>query len=333
MKQTLDSLCQHNTITRSQARQIIIEIAEGQHNAALVSSFLTVFRMRSVTVDELEGFRQAMLELAVPANLTDEPCVDVCGTGGDGKHTVNISTLAAFVVAGAGVKVVKHGNVGVSSGCGSSDVLASLGAVFTNDTDTLRTTLDNANICYLHAPLFHPAMKFAASVRRDLGVRTFFNLLGPLVNPANPPSQLIGVFSLEIQRLFHYLLQRTSQRYVLVHSLDGYDEVSLTGSWRLLGSGLNRHMYPRELGFGHIDPSAICGGSKAVDNAEKFVAVLENTAPSAHADVVIANAAHAIFAAERECPLGDAVLRARESLESGRAGVCFGRFIEGSVGG
>mgnify|MGYP001486576404 CR=1 FL=1 len=216
MKAILNRLINHQKLSKEESRQMIINIADGQYNSSQIASFLTVYMMRSISLDELEGFRSALLELCILIDLDEYDTIDLCGTGGDGKDTFNISTLSSFVTAGAGCKVAKHGNYGVSSGCGSSNVLESLGLVFTNDYDILRKAIDKAGICFLHAPLFHPAMKKVGPVRKELGVKTFFNMLGPLVNPAFPKYQLTGVFNLELARLYGYLFQKSKQEFTIL---------------------------------------------------------------------------------------------------------------------
>ncbi|EIM73441.1 anthranilate phosphoribosyltransferase [Nitritalea halalkaliphila LW7] len=237
MKDILNHLTAHKTLSREQAREVLVRIANGEVNHAQIAAFLTVYLMRSITVEELGGFREAMLELCVPVDLSAYTAMDLCGTGGDGKDTFNISTLSSFVVAAAGQPVAKHGNTGVSSICGSSNLLASFGYTFTADSGEIQRNIEQANICFLHAPLFHPAMKQVAPIRRDLGVKTFFNMLGPMVNPSSPKIQLVGVFSLELARLYGYLYQQQDARFGILHALDGYDEVSLTGAlslWKML---------------------------------------------------------------------------------------------------
>ena len=327
MREVLNTLCQHQTISRAQANEVLTGIASGDYDPVVVSSFLTVFRMRNVTVDELLGFRDAMLELALRPKLSQEYTVDLCGTGGDGKDTFNISTLASFVAAGAGVKVTKHGNVGVSSLCGSSDVLSELGARFTADERILSEQLEKSHICYLHAPLFHPAMKNVAPIRKALGVRTFFNLLGPLVNPARPKAQLIGVFSLEIGRLFHYLMAEGGQEYYIVHSLDGYDEISLTGKWRVFGRTFDRLLSPRDIGMEALAPEALHGGDP--QNAAKlFVAILSGKGTAAQNAAVTVNAAHAIQLGKKIESFPEALAMAVDSLKSGAAKSSFNSYVE-----
>lgn len=234
MKEILNILFEHRSLSRSQAREVLVNIASAKYNPSQVASFMSVFLMRPITVDELSGFREAMLDLCLKIRFDSENTIDIVGTGGDGKDTFNISTLSCFVVAGAGVKVTKHGNYGVRSVSGSSNVLEAIGYKFTNDAAVLNRQVNEAGLCFMHAPLFHPAMKTVAPVRKELGVRTFFNLLGPLVNPCRPKYMLLGTYHLEIMRLYNYLLQETSHQYSIIHSLDGYDEISLTGSYKMV---------------------------------------------------------------------------------------------------
>jgi anthranilate phosphoribosyltransferase len=249
MKQILLKLTAHQFLEREEACDVLIRIARSEYNQSEVSAFLTVFMMRSITVDELAGFRDALLELCLHTDLSDFNTIDLCGTGGDGKNTFNISTLASFVVAGAGEKVAKHGNYGVSSNCGSSNVMEFYGYEFTNDRDTLLKQLENAGICFLHAPLFHPAMKAVAPIRRELGLKTFFNMLGPMVNPSFPKNQLTGVFNLETARLYNYIYQRTDKNYSIVYSLDGYDEISLTSAFKIISNHEEQLLFPKILGL------------------------------------------------------------------------------------
>jgi len=234
MKKTLNNLINHETLTKDEAKNILINIASGSYNESQITSFLTVFMMRNVTIQELDGFREALLELCLRIDLESYNPIDLCGTGGDGKDTFNISTLASFITAGAGVKVAKHGNYGVSSSCGSSNVLEFLGIKFTNKADKLEEAIDKAGICILHAPLFHPAMKNVAPIRKELGIKTFFNMLGPLVNPSFPNNQIVGVFSLELARIYSYLFQKTNKNYAILHDINGYDEISLTGNTKII---------------------------------------------------------------------------------------------------
>src|SRR6201999_3457353 len=291
MKAILNHLFEHKTFTREQSRDILTIIAQGKFNNSQMAAFMTAYCMRSITVDELEGFRDAMLDLCLPANLETDELIDLCGTGGDGKDTFNISTLASFVVAGAGYKVAKHGNYGVSSGCGSSNVMEYLGYQFTNDIGKLKTSIHNANICFLHAPLFHPAMKTVAPIRRELGVKTFFNMLGPMVNPAKPKNQLVGVYNLELARIYAYLYQKSTTKYTIVNALEGYDEISLTCDFKTFSADGEKINSIEALGFDKLNPDEILGGSTISDSADIFMSVLNGDATSAQQNVVLANAA------------------------------------------
>lgn len=255
MKTILNRLIRHEQLSKDEARQMIINIADGKYNSSQIASFLTVYMMRSISLEELEGFRAALLELCIAIDLNEFETIDLCGTGGDEKDTFNISTLSSFVTAGAGIKVAKHGNYGVSSSCGSSNVLEHLGIRFSNEEDFLKRCIDQAGICILHAPLFHPAMKNVAPVRRDLGVKTFFNMLGPLVNPSFPKNQLTGVFNLELARLYHYLFQKTDQNTTVLYDLKGYDEISLTGTTKALSRNSERILTPSDFGVQPLDAS------------------------------------------------------------------------------
>ncbi len=319
MREILEHLFSHHTLSREEACHVLKQMAAQQYNGSQMAAFLAVFRMRSITVDELEGFRDAMLELCRTLDFSAYDSIDLCGTGGDGKDTFNISTLSAFVVAGSGVRVTKHGNNGVSSICGSSNVLQHLGVQFTNDESLLRRQIEEAGICYLHAPLFHPAMKHIAPVRRELRTRTFFNMLGPLVNPASPKSQLIGVFSLELARLYGYLLQRKTIQYKVVHTLDGYDEVSLTGPFKMVSRAGEELLRPSDLGLQAVRAEEIHGGDDIASAAAIFMRILEGQGTEAQTRVVIANAGLAIHCARPHLSFSDAFAAARESLDSGKA--------------
>jgi anthranilate phosphoribosyltransferase len=319
MKATLAHLFEHKTLTRDEAKAILISIAQGQYNHSQIASFLTVFIMRGIRLEELEGFRDAMLELCLPIDLSEFDPIDLCGTGGDGKDTFNISTLAAFVVAGAGVKVAKHGNYGVSSVSGSSNMMEHFGHRFTNEADALRRDIERANICFLHAPLFHPAMKNVGPVRRELGVKTFFNMLGPMVNPAFVSKQLVGVFSLELARLYGYLYQTGGKRFTIVHSLDGYDELSLTGTAKIIDNLGERIVQPDDFGFRKLQANELRGGGTVEASARIFMDVLEGRGTNAQNSAVVANALLALRTALPECSLGEAKEMATESLVGGQA--------------
>jgi len=319
MKDILSQLFEHQHLSRQQARKVLLDISHGAYNPVQVASFITVYQMRPVSIAELQGFRDAMLELCLPFELQEQESIDIVGTGGDKKNTFNISTLSAVVVAGAGYKVTKHGSYGVSSSVGSSNVLQALGYEFTNDTDVLKKQLETANLCFLHAPLFHPAMKEVVPIRRDLGMKTFFNMLGPLVNPIQPTHQLFGTFSLELSRMYQYIMQQTGRRYAIVYALDGYDEVSLTGPFRLRTNELDTVMVPESIGRQRLKPQALHGGDTAEEAATIFKNVLNNECTNAQREVVTANAGLAIQCLCPEKSLEDCMEEARESIISKRA--------------
>jgi len=327
MKAILNELIDHRSLTKETARQVLVDLASGKYNSSQTTAFMTVYMMRSITVEELQGFRDAMLELCIRAEF-DQPVMDVCGTGGDGKNTFNMSTLSSFVVAAAGQPVAKHGNYGVSSACGSSNVLEFFGYKFTNDIDVLKRCLDRANICFMHAPLFHPAMKNVAPIRKDLGVKTFFNMLGPMVNPAFPKRQLVGVFSLELARQYGYLYQNTSKDFLILHSIDGYDEVSLTGPVKYFCNEGEKIVEPADLGLPRLTYDDIKGGESVEASARIFMNVLENKGTPAQTTAVVANAAMALYAANRAEGLIRAVEKAGEALASGKALAAFKKLIE-----
>jgi len=318
MKRILNRLIQHQQLNKEEARQMIINIADGQYNTSQIASFLTVYMMRSISLEELEGFRSALLELCIAVDLSEFNTIDLCGTGGDGKDTFNISTLSSFVTAGAGIKVTKHGNYGVSSGCGSSNVLEELGIKFSNNQDFLKRCVDQAGICILHAPLFHPAMKNVAPVRRELGVKTFFNMLGPLVNPAFPKNQLTGVFNLELARLYHYLFQKTNINFTILYALDGYDEISLTGPTKAFSKKRERILTPQDFGVSPLRTNQIAGGDNVASSAKIFMDVIQNKGTQAQQEVVCANAGMAIATALDLSPI-EGFEKAKESLLSGKA--------------
>ncbi len=319
MKEILNQLIEYKTLDRDTAYKVLIELAEGKYNSSQMAAFLTTYMMRPVTVNELEGFRDAMLELCVRVDIDEYDAMDLCGTGGDGKDTFNISTLSSFIVAGAGQRVAKHGNNGVSSICGSSNLLQSLGYEFTNDQGELKASLDRAGICFLHAPLFHPAMKNIAPIRRELGVKTFFNMLGPMVNPAFVNKQIVGVFNLELARLYGYLYKQSGKNFVILHALDGYDEISLTGPFKSISNrGENMHK-PEEIGFQTHFAEELAGGTTIHESAEIFLDILNGKGTRAQNEVVIANAGYALYAADQDSGLETSMGRARESLESGKA--------------
>ncbi|MCU4175760.1 anthranilate phosphoribosyltransferase [Marinilabiliaceae bacterium N1Y90] len=319
IKTLLKELFNHKTLSRQQARDVLVNIAKESYNQSEVVAFLTVFMMRPVTVEELSGFRDALLELCQRIDLSDFNTIDMCGTGGDGKNTFNVSTLASLVVAGAGAKVSKHGNYGVSSSCGSSNVMEYLGYQFTSDADQLRRQLDEANICFLHAPLFHPAMKAVGPIRKQLGLKTFFNMLGPMVNPSFPQNQLVGVFSVELARIYQYIYQQTDKNYSIVHALDGYDEISLTGDFKSITQNGETIYAPSDFGMNTVRPEEIFGGDTVPQAAEIFVQILEGKGTDAQNNVVLANAALALQCYYPEKTIEQTILDARQSLLDGKA--------------
>ena len=325
MKKILEKLFDHNYLEYEESKKVLKEISSKKYNYSQVASFLTVFKMRNPSVQEIEGFRDALLDLCVKIDLSsDFETIDLCGTGGDGKNTFNISTISSFVVAGAGYKVTKHGNYGVSSSCGSSDVLQQLGIRLSNDNGYLKKCLDKGNFCYLHAPLFHPAMKNVAGVRKELEFKTFFNILGPLVNPLQPKNQLCGVYNLEISRLYGYVFENSKKNYSILYSLDGYDEISLTSDFMKISRNDSTINSPDYFGFNKINPDEIKGGESIEDSASIFTKILENKATKSQTDVVLANSAIAIQTITNKT-IDECLSIARQSIDSGSALNCLKR--------
>ena len=327
MKQILNRLINQESISTEEAKRVLVNISLGQYNQSQIASFLTVYMMRSITLEELQGFRDALLELCIPVNLSDFDPIDLCGTGGDGKDTFNISTLASFITAGAGVNVAKHGNYGVSSASGSSNVMEALGIHFSDKSDFLKYSIEKAGICVLHAPLFHPAMKNVAPIRKALGVKTFFNMLGPMVNPAFPKNQMVGVFNLELQRIYGYLYQNTDKNYSIVHALDGYDEISLTGNTKIISNASETMLSPSDLGLEQLEQSDLFGGDTVKEAAKIFKNIINGKGTDAQNNVVCANAGLAIATAKQISHLEGFEL-AKESLASGRAKTSLEKLIE-----
>lgn len=319
MKKILNILFEYKSLPYATAREVLINMAQGQYSEAEMASFITVYLMRSITIEELEGFRDALLELCVKVDLENQPLTDIVGTGGDGKSTFNISTLSCFIVAGAGCKVAKHGNYGASSISGSSNVMEQLGYRFHNKQDGLKRELDAANITFLHAPLFHPALKAVAQIRKNLGVRTFFNMLGPMVNPAHPSTQLVGVYNLEMARIYQYLLQQTGKQFTIIHGLDGYDEISLTGDTKVINNQGEQIWSPEQLGKRTVSPSDISGGNSVEEAAGIFKKIISGNGTWAQNAVVLANSAMALQANGAASDYESCFQMAVESLESGRA--------------
>ena len=319
MKKILQYLFEHKTLSRQQAKEVLLNIGRNVYNEHEITAFMTVYLMRSITIEELQGFRDALLELCVAVELNGHQTIDIVGTGGDGKNTFNISTLSCFIVAGTGQKVAKHGNYGASSISGASNVMEQLGYKFKNDKGALKKEVEEANICFLHAPLFHPALKTVGPIRKNLAMRTFFNMLGPMVNPAHPSFQLVGVFSLEMARIYNYLLQQTEKAFTIIHSLDGYDEISLTNDTKVITNVGERIMTPEQLGKRTVDPKAIHGGNSVEEAAKIFVTIVKGEGTWAQNAVVLANAAMALHCTGGYKSYDEAYNAAVESLESGKA--------------
>ncbi|MCZ2459662.1 MAG: anthranilate phosphoribosyltransferase [Chitinophagales bacterium] len=328
MKKILQYLFEHKTLSRQMAKEVLVNIGKGMYNEHEVTAFMTIYLMRSITVEELQGFRDALLELCVKVDLNGFETIDIVGTGGDGKNTFNISTLSCFIVAGTGQKVAKHGNYGASSISGASNVMEQLGYKFKNRNDQLKREVDEANICFLHAPLFHPALKTVGPIRKNLGMRTFFNMLGPLVNPADPSFQLVGVFSLEMARIYNYLLQQSGTAFSIVHSLDGYDEISLTNDTKVITDKGESILSAEKLGKRMVSPSDISGGNSVEEATKIFINILKGEGSWAQNAVVLANAAMALNNTGKYSNYDEAYDAAVESLESGRAKVSLDKLIE-----
>jgi anthranilate phosphoribosyltransferase len=325
--EVLKKLIDLKELSSNEARELMSSIAQGNVNDAQVSAMLTLFLVRSISLNELVGFREILLDLAVPVDLGDVPTIDLCGTGGDGKNTFNISTLSAFVVAGAGIPVAKHGNYGVSSISGSSNVMEFFGYKFSNSNNKLKNEMEKVGLTFLHAPLFHPALKAVGPVRKQLGIKTIFNILGPLVNPARPKYQVSGVYNLEVARLYNYLLQKNHEGYMVAHSVDGYDEVSLTSEVKIFSNLGEDILSPADFGFEALTQQSLHGGESVEDAATIFINVLKGNGTAAQNNAVIANSALAITCYKGLHEIKDAVSLAKESLESGRALKCFTTLI------
>ncbi len=327
MKKILQYLFEHKTLSRDQAKDVLINIGRGVYNEHEITAFMTVYLMRSITIEELQGFRDALLELCVPVDLNGGEVIDIVGTGGDGKNTFNISTLSCFIVAGTGQKVAKHGNYGASSISGASNVMEQLGYKFKNDNSKLKKEIEEANICFLHAPLFHPALKTVGPIRKNLAMRTFFNMLGPMVNPAQPKFQLVGVYSLEMARIYNYLLQQTEKAFTIIHGLDGYDEISLTNDTKIITNEGERIMTPEQLGKRMVSPQDISGGNSVEEAAKIFTKILLGDGTWAQNAVVLANAAMGLHCTGNFKTYEEAYNVAIESLESGKANKALQKLI------
>ena len=318
MKNILNRLINHDVLNKTESREILVNISEGKYNPSQIAAFLTVYMMRSITIEELEGFRDALLDLCLKVDVSEYNAIDLCGTGGDGKDTFNISTLSSFVTAGADVAVTKHGNYGVSSVSGSSNVMEYLGIKFSNNVDFLKKSMDNVGMCVLHAPLFHPAMKHVAPIRRELAVKTFFNMLGPMVNPAFPQNQLVGVFNLELARMYGYLYQKGDKNFTILHALDGYDEISLTGPTKTITNHTETMLHPADFGVKAHTQADIYGGDSIASSAKIFMDVISGNGSEAQNNVVCANAGMAIATVKGLTPI-EGFTQAKESLLGGKA--------------
>lgn len=319
MKKILQHLFEHKSLSRQQAKEVMLNIAKAVYNDTEITAFITVYLMRSITIDELQGFRDGLLELALSVDLKEYEVIDIVGTGGDGKNTFNISTLACFIVAGAGQKVAKHGNYGATSVSGASNVMEFLGYKFKNNNEQLKKEIEETNFCFLHAPFFHPALKAVAQIRKNIGFRTFFNMLGPMVNPANPQFQLVGVYNLEMARIYNYLLQQTGKPFTIIHGLDGYDEISLTNDTKVITQKGEKVFSAEELGKRTVYASDIHGGNTVEDAAKIFLKILKGEGSWAQNAVVLANAAMALQCTGGYKTYDEAYGAAVESLESGKA--------------
>ena len=327
MKQILQKLTAYQTLSHKEAEDVMLSLGRGEFSQSHMTAFLTVFMMRSITLEELQGFVDALLSLCISVDLGEDNTIDLCGTGGDGKDTFNISTTSAFVVSGAGQKVAKHGNYGISSSCGSSTVMEFLGASFTSDQEWLIKQIQRSNICFLHAPLFHPAMKHVGPIRKELGLKTFFNMLGPLVNPAFPSRQVTGVFNLELARMYGYLAQKGGKNFTIIHDLMGYDEVSLTGPVKLVSSQKDTVVTPEELGFTRLNATEIAAGKDVQESALILTQILQNAGTKSQTDVVLANAGLALTNGSGIPEWKEGIERARASIESGAAWNSFQKFF------
>ncbi len=319
MKKILNYLFEHKALTREQAKEVLINISKNVYNESEIASFITVYLMRSITIDELQGFRDALLELCIRVDFTGHEVIDIVGTGGDGKNTFNISTLSCFIVAGTGQKVAKHGNYGASSISGSSNVMEQLGYKFKAESEKLKVEIAEANICFLHAPMFHPALKAVGSIRKNLGVRTFFNMLGPMVNPAFPKYQLVGVYNLEMARIYNYLLQPTSNNFTIIHALDGYDEISLTGDTKVITNEGEKIYTAEQLGKRMVAAQDIYGGNTVDEAAKIFLKILKGNGSWSQNAVVLANSAMALQCTGKYKTYDECYNAAVQSLESGKA--------------
>ena len=319
MKKILQSLFEHKTLSREQAKETLVNIGKGLYNEHQITAFMTVYLMRSITIEELQGFQDALLELCVPVDLGTHEVLDIVGTGGDGKNTFNISTLSCFIVAGAGQKVAKHGNYGASTISGASNVMEQMGYKFKNDSALLRRELEEAGICFLHAPFFHPALKTVGPIRKNIGIRTFFNMLGPMVNPAKPAYQLVGVYSLEMARIYNYLLQQSGKSFTIIHGLDGYDEISLTNDTKVITNKGEKVYTPEQLGKRAVTQESLVGGDTVEASAAIFSSILQGKGTWSQNAVALENAAMGLFCTGKFNDYESAYAAAVDSLDNGKA--------------
>jgi anthranilate phosphoribosyltransferase len=327
MKKVLERRVSGEALSEQEAREVMLQIGNGGVNPSQIAAFLSSYWYHPIQVQELKGFVSAMLDLAVIVDLSEFDAMDVCGTGGDGKDTFNISTTSSFVIVGAGQKIAKHGNHGVSSSVGSSTVLEFLGLKFNNDPKILKRKMETAGMCFLHAPLFHPAMRYVGPIRKELGMKTFFNLLGPLLNPANVKKQLTGVYSPEVFDLYAGFFKDSSKKYGIVYAEDGYDEISLTSNFRLETSAGRKVYEPSDLACSYVQQSELFGGANVEESANMLYKILQREGTPAQTNAVLANAGAALWVAEKASSLVEGFAMAKESLESGKAFQVFKKFI------
>jgi anthranilate phosphoribosyltransferase len=328
MRKILNHLFEHKTLDRQEAESVLTNIAKGSYSESEIAAFLTVYLMRSITVEELTGFRDALLNHCIRIDLGDFDTIDVCGTGGDGKETFNISTTTTFVLAGAGAKVSKHGNYGVTSACGSSNILEHLGYRFSTEQDKLRKEIAEAGVCFLHAPMFNPAMKNVVPVRRALKIKTFFNMLGPMVNPSFPTRQFIGVYSLELARLYNYIYQLSDHPYTIIHSLDGYDEISLTSDFKYIHNGIEEIISPESLGYTRKQRDELAGGTGVQEAVDIFTGILQGNGTPARNEIVVANSQIALKCYFPDLSLDECRGKAEDSLYGGKAYTSLKKLLE-----
>ncbi len=328
MKDIINQLAAGQTLSATKAKEVLSNITEEKYNATQVAAFVTAFIMRKITSEELSGFRNALLDRCVHVDFSDFNTIDLCGTGGDGKNTFNISTLSSLVVAGAGYKVAKHGNYSASSASGSSSMMEFFGVKLTNDEELLKQMVDKSGMAYLHAPLFHPALKSVGPIRRELGVKTFFNILGPILNPAMPQNQITGVFDIDTMELYHQVFEKTDTSYCIVHALDGYDEISLTGDCKIITNKGAQIVTPQHLGLPPLKQEEIHGGNSIEAAATIFKNILEGKGSEAQNNVVFANSAMAIRTISPDKTIEQCVEEAQRSLMDGKAKSVLNKLIE-----